>query len=55
MNKMFIVKRCKKCLYSVFLAANKIPDTCGLTALSLKETKICKKAYGRQRENKSRD
>lgn len=43
MNKMFIIRKCKKCRFSVFQGAGKYPDHCGLNALPLEEVKSCKK------------
>ena len=41
MNKIFIKRKCKKCKYVVSLTG-KQPTHCGLNALSLKDTRMCK-------------
>lgn len=47
MNKLFIRRKCKRCKYVVKLDG-KQPTHCGLIALPLKDTKICKARKGEE-------
>lgn len=49
MNQIFIKKKCKKCDLKVSLTG-KHPTHCGIVALLLKDTKLCKaKIYKTQK------